>query len=173
MTNAKWFFDAIVTRCARKIWYNQDVLENFFGTIKAQDGLHDHPNTLEFRYRLRSYIMDNNEGAYSSCPNLEVVDTAVLKITGQLIEILNIDDNTVIENNQEFSMITQDSDLKQLHELAYDGLQNLADFICYKPKDHSIESTIDESASTWIDHPSEGGLHKPSEEFEGVFNSVK
>jgi hypothetical protein len=33
---------------------NQDVLENFFGVIRAKGGLQDHTNALEFKYRLRS-----------------------------------------------------------------------------------------------------------------------
>lgn len=30
---------------------NQDVIENFFGIIRAKGGLHDHPSPLEFKYR--------------------------------------------------------------------------------------------------------------------------
>lgn len=44
---------------------NQDVLENFFGTIRSKGGLYDHPNRLEFMYRLRSYILGRNEGSLS------------------------------------------------------------------------------------------------------------
>ena len=38
---------------------NQDVLENFFSAIRAKGGLHDHPTALEFKYRLRSYLLGN------------------------------------------------------------------------------------------------------------------
>ncbi|CAH0546285.1 unnamed protein product [Brassicogethes aeneus] len=44
---------------------NLDVLENFFGVIRAKGGLHDHPTPLEFKHRLRSYILGRNEEAYS------------------------------------------------------------------------------------------------------------
>lgn len=36
---------------------NQDCLENFFSAIRAKGGLHDHPSPLEFKYRLRSYLL--------------------------------------------------------------------------------------------------------------------
>jgi hypothetical protein len=53
---------------------NQDVLENFFGVIRAKGGLHDHPDPLEFRYRLRSYILGKNEGSLSAYGNVEIDD---------------------------------------------------------------------------------------------------
>lgn len=54
---------------------NQDVLENFFGVIRSKCGLHDHPDPLEFKYRLRSYILGRNEGALSAGGNVEEDDT--------------------------------------------------------------------------------------------------
>lgn len=36
---------------------NQDCLENFFSSIRSKGGLHDHPSPLEFKYRLRSYLL--------------------------------------------------------------------------------------------------------------------
>lgn len=54
---------------------NQDVLENFFGTIRAKGGLHDHPDRQEFKYRLRSYILGHNEGAISENANVAIDDT--------------------------------------------------------------------------------------------------
>lgn len=35
----------------------QDDLERFFGTIRSKGGLHDHPTSLEFMYRLRMSIL--------------------------------------------------------------------------------------------------------------------
>ncbi|VEN43569.1 unnamed protein product [Callosobruchus maculatus] len=39
---------------------NQDVLENFFSYIRGIGGANDHPSPLEFRYRLRWYILGKN-----------------------------------------------------------------------------------------------------------------
>lgn len=38
---------------------NQDELESFFGVIRFKGGLHDHPSTKEFTYRLRNCILGN------------------------------------------------------------------------------------------------------------------
>lgn len=35
---------------------NENVTEHFFGAIRYKRVLHDHPNPLEFKYRLRAYI---------------------------------------------------------------------------------------------------------------------
>lgn len=54
---------------------NQDVLENFFGVIRAKGGLHDHPDQQEFKYRLRGYLLGRNEGVISNAANVEEDDT--------------------------------------------------------------------------------------------------
>lgn len=54
----------------------------FFGIIRAKGGLYDHPDQLEFMYRLRSYVLGRNEGCISfngntledDTPDLEKVD---------------------------------------------------------------------------------------------------
>lgn len=154
---------------------NQDVLENFFGVIRAKGGLHDHPNALEFKYRLRSYIMGRNEGAYSDYTNVEVVDTPDLPLSGQLIKKVNNKSDPLIAADSE----EPELEFKELDQLTYDGLENLAGFLCYKLKDPSIESDENTDYYTWVDHLSEGGLHKPSktfllkiQELEKIFRAV-
>lgn len=39
---------------------NQDVLENFFSHIRAIGRTYDHPNSLEFKYRMKSLILSKN-----------------------------------------------------------------------------------------------------------------
>lgn len=36
---------------------NQDIIEHFFSSIRSKGGLHDHPTAVEFKYRLRSYLL--------------------------------------------------------------------------------------------------------------------
>lgn len=67
---------------------NQDVIENFFGVIRAKGGLHDHPSPVEFKYRLRSYILGRNEGAYSEFSNVEPDDTPDIPLSASLIKHL-------------------------------------------------------------------------------------
>ena len=52
---------------------NQDIIENFFGVIRAKGGLNDHPDIQEFKYRLRSYILGHNEGAITDNGNVLIV----------------------------------------------------------------------------------------------------
>nr|CAH7712823.1 unnamed protein product [Callosobruchus chinensis] len=51
---------------------NQDVLENVFSYIRGTGGANDHPSPLEFRYRLRWYILGKNSAAiFTSNTNTE------------------------------------------------------------------------------------------------------
>lgn len=140
---------------------NQDVIENFFGVIRAKGGLHDHPSPLEFKYRLRSYILGRNEGVYSEFSNVETDDTPDIPLSGSLISKLNPspDPSAEDDNNME-NIIT----MEDINEMAYDGLENLAGFICHKLKDSTLQSSSSATYS-WIDHLSEGGLSKPSPTF--------
>ncbi|KAL1493601.1 hypothetical protein ABEB36_009302 [Hypothenemus hampei] len=67
---------------------NQDVIKNFFGVIRANGGLHDHPSALEVKYRIRKYIFGRNEGSLSSMGNTEDDQTPSLptesNLTGHL-----------------------------------------------------------------------------------------
>lgn len=48
---------------------NQDVLENFFSIIRASGGMHEHPSPLQFKYRLRSYLLGKYKLLYCTCIN--------------------------------------------------------------------------------------------------------
>lgn len=138
---------------------NQDVIENFFGVIRAKGGLHDHPTPLEFKYRLRSYILGKNEGSYSEFSNVEADDTPDIPLCGTFINKFTVSSEPSAQSAAEDSSI-----MEELSELAYDGLENLAGFVCHKLKDPTLESSSSQSYS-WIDHLSEGGLSKPSPRF--------
>lgn len=88
-TSLKQLFDDQKTRYDVKyiLTYrlNQDVLENFFGAIRSKGGLHDHPNSLEFKYRLRSYILGKNKGSYSNADNVEQDETPDLKSNKEIL----------------------------------------------------------------------------------------
>jgi len=156
---------------------NQDILENFFGALRAKGGLHDHPDPLEFKYRLRAYILGRNEGSLSDAGNIERDETSDLESDEDLL------------SKECFSELTDpvpagsevpDTLMQELDELAYDGLENLAGFICHKfRKDEPSAFCSNQESFTWVDHLSEGGLKKPSEELmaqlrqlEQVFDAV-
>lgn len=165
---------------------NQDVLENFFGAIRSKGGLHDHPNALEFRYRLRAYILGRNEGSLSAAGNTETDDTPDLRtslsstlpetlLSGQCFSQL-----ISPEPEDETEVINNDPIILELDAISYDGLENLAGFISHKLKNiEPTASTSSEQHFTWVDHLSEGGLSKPSEQMmhimqqlESIFQSV-
>lgn len=55
----------------------------------------------------------------------------------------------------------------ELTDMAYDGLENLAGYICHKFGDEvpNISTPKDQpqNSYTWVNHLSEGGLSKPTE----------
>ena len=140
------------------------MLENFFGVIRCKGGLHGcdgYPNSLEFRYRLRSYLLGNNEGGgYSEYSNVEVDDTPSLPMSGSTIRQLNSNDDTIYNRIPE----NDAPDLDALNELAYDGLEHLASFICSELNDPNLEQP-NQTSYTWTSHLSEQGSHVPSDNF--------
>lgn len=136
---------------------NQDVLENFFGVIRGKGGLHDHPDPLEFKYRLRSYILGRNEGSLSAAGNVEIdntpdVEVAEALLSGQCLIKLQIEDEDNLDNKID------------LEDLKFDGLQNLAGFISHKLQ-HIVAPDNEPTGYTWSSHVSEGGYTIPSTAF--------
>lgn len=136
---------------------NQDVLENFFGAIRSKGGLYDHPDAIEFKYRLRSYILGRNEGSFSAFGNVEEDKTpnlplsTVTNLSGQMLSKIQITEQQTTEN-------------EEFPDLVSDSLEHLAGFVCYKLQENN-SSISTASSYTWTSHLSEGGLTKPSDEF--------
>lgn len=137
-------------------------------------GLHDHPDPLEFTYRLRGYILGRNEGSLSfgrntmedSTPDLD----AVVNLSSSLLKSLAPTDSPNVEDVAE-----------ELDSLHYDGLEHLTGYICHRLKDPDLyESPSQPSTSyTWTDQLSEGFLKKPTkqlmghmEKLENIFNET-
>lgn len=157
---------------------NQDVLENFFGVIRAKGGLHDHPDQLEFKYRLRSYILGRNDGIISDAGNVENDDTPDLEkseksLTGTVIFVRSVSIGAVtfyiagkIFGDLNVDANTEEPVEQELTDMQYDGLENLAGYICHRLKDDlpDIVSKNEKFATySWVDHLSEGGLSKPTQ----------
>lgn len=100
---------------------NQDVLENFFGVIRAKGGLHDHPDRLEFMYRLRSYILGRNEGSLSNEGNTMVDDTPDIETAD------NLSSNVYRTLSSEIN-IPEEAAEDELQSLQYDALEHLGIF---------------------------------------------
>jgi len=63
---------------------NQDPLERLFGVIRAMGGTHTSPSALEFKYRMRKYLIMKNPEILirNSATNLEVDDMEIFNLTG-------------------------------------------------------------------------------------------
>jgi hypothetical protein len=64
--------------------FNQDPLERLFSVIRAMGGTHTSPSALEFKYRLRKYLIMKNPELLikKSATNLEEDDMEVFNLTG-------------------------------------------------------------------------------------------
>lgn len=163
---------------------NQDVLEHFFGALRSKGGLYDHPSTLEFRYRLRNYILGKNQGPLCEGANVEnttiddseIYDKNAL-LSGKHFSKLSSDipeEDDVLLNEDDF---IKEGVNEEINELKYDALEHLTGYICHKTKLGASEAS--ESSFTWTDQLSEGGLIKPPQqlvqkmqELEKIFHSV-
>ena len=145
---------------------NQDVLEQFFGQMRSKGGLYDHPDALDFRYRLRNFILGRNEGSMSEEANVEEDDTpdgpinniGEILLSGKCLSSLTTESSANQENGAD------DSEFHELNDLKYDALEHLTGYICHKMKLVESRTEQDQATFTWTDQLSEGGLIKPPEE---------
>ncbi|KAL1487917.1 hypothetical protein ABEB36_015302 [Hypothenemus hampei] len=118
-TSLKLLHDDLKTRFSTQylLTYrlNQDVLENFFGAIRTKGGLHDHPDALQFKYRLRSYMLGRNEGSLSSFGNVEEDDTPDINLCGKYFSLFE-DDSSVSDCKENLNTIEI-----ELTDIEYDG----------------------------------------------------
>ena len=73
---------------------NQDALEHLFGIIRQMGGSCDHPNTLDFKHRMKKYIIGRRTALTASKPNTISKDPCV-KLTET--------DNNTIKHLEAFS----------------------------------------------------------------------
>lgn len=159
---------------------NQDPLEGLFSIIRSIGGLYDHPTALRFKYRLRNYIMRRNDEIISESSNVMPDDVTVPNsiATTSSMHILNSDverDNAELVTGNMFSnlVIPENDHVEdiieevELSELQYDGLENLAGFVAFKFKKENLGYIPDDNdvLFSWVNHLSEGGLMKPTEDF--------
>lgn len=163
---------------------NQDVLENFFGIIRSKGGLHDHPDCLEFKYRLRSYILGKNQGPLGENANVEndkssneseIYNKDKLLSKECFSQLTKFDDD--IPSDELFLPFEEEFDNENdIDDLKYDAIEHVTGYICHKIKMGSSSTTEN---FTWTDQLSEGGLIKPDkklieqvQKLEEIFDSV-
>lgn len=164
---------------------NQDPLEGLFSIIRAIGGLYDHPTALQFKYRLRNYLMGRNDEIISESANVDQIgDTANLAIAS-VSGISNlhayendVDDSEIVTgqmfgtldltNDDEHADVQEKVIEHHIQELQWDGLENLAGFVAFKLRNKEKLGYIPDSnelSFSWVNHLSEGGLLKPNLDF--------
>lgn len=71
-------------------------------------------------------------------------------------------------------LLQKENDENEIENLQYDGLENLAGYICHKLKNKNpgiAITALDDSTYSWVNHLSEGGLSKPSQLFMETLKS--
>lgn len=82
MVKEKFQVNFIITRNL-----DQDVLENFFGFIRSMGSLYTHPDALQFKYRLRLYLLSkHSDTVFSSNTNCEQTDEETVTISSQMFD---------------------------------------------------------------------------------------
>lgn len=83
------------------------------------------------------------------------IGVVIFLIAGKIFAVLDVAANTDEQVEPE------------LTDMQYDGLENLAGYICHRLKDVVPEIAVAEnekcSSYSWVDHLSEGGLSKPTQ----------
>nr|CAH7733081.1 unnamed protein product [Callosobruchus chinensis] len=127
---------------------NQDVLENFFSYIRGVGGANDHPSPLEFKHRLRWYILGNNSAAVftENRNTVESHEQCLLKVLSES-ETVAEKDTAGSSSTPEDTCLTQDmlSNLTtnvQFSEETHAEEESLLDMPCFVTQD--AEDLIDE-----------------------------
>lgn len=156
---------------------NQDILEGFFSIMRYNGGLHDHPSPLEFKYRLRNYILGRNEGIVSTAANVDdpsekgEITIAEDDFNNSVQLLQKHEPESVISrqifNDLKINGLEDEKEENGITEIEHDGLESVGGFIVKKfrmkyPELGAITSGLNTS---YVDNLSEGRLYKPSKNF--------
>lgn len=157
--------------------------------------MHDHPNALEFKYRLRSYLLGRNEGIISNAANVEAdtekidqsfnLNDSMIEKTdggGHMNDLDSVITSEILQPLTENRNFPSSAYSQEMPDLEYDALEFLGGYILNRMKfkyPEVVQNYIDKDCSnfTWTDQISEGGLQKPNTDFiekltelEEIFN---
>nr|AAK08181.1 putative transposase [Drosophila helvetica] len=149
---------------------NQDIVDNFFGAMRSRGGQFDHPTPLQFKYRLKKYLIAKN--------------TELLRNTGNVEEDnfdswLNLDFSSKSLRNKPEDDEPEDDEqgiannipaVIEIDELTEDGM----DVAGYVIKRRRMSDCCKQSPTfTYVDEVSHGGLIKPSDQFKNKLKELK
>lgn len=171
---------------------NQDCLEHFFGCIRQISGTHDHPNAVNFKFRLKKLLLGKNIKIVSEKTNVTASEETTFEIgtkhvteknkerelaveiclTSQIFLNSDFDfENDDLNDEEEFTRGNTDVKIKttegviEEEALRYIGGYVVRKFVMKYP--NLGNKTVDngQSSETWIDHVNKGDLYTPSPEF--------
>lgn len=173
---------------------NQDVLENFFSCIRSMGRTHDHPDALQFIYRMRWFIMGRYSSAMMSVKSNTAPDSEECFSSGglcmeevcqtsQLLGPLNEEtDNTDSDLNDVYSVDEGLLITENIQELIHsESLRYVAGYVAFKLQDKyptlgtatKLLPINDNVEFSWIETISKGGLRVPSDSFMKCANIVE
>ena len=171
---------------------NQDCLEHFFGCIRQMHGTYDHPNPVEFKFRLKTLLLGRDikvvsekvntgtkeselsEESVSAAKESKINDREValeLCLTSQLFR--NIDFELIedeLDDGAEISVPIEVVEKSAENVIEEEALRYIGGYIVRKfsmkyPYLGSKANSTELQTSTWIAAVNKGDLYVPSEEF--------
>ena len=147
---------------------NQDVLENLFSQIRGMGRTHDHPNAMEFRFRLRSLLLSMSRGEVAGTANSQLDDSspfisAQIFLSGAECRTRNLIQPQTSARPTAIPQAVGAS-------VERDVVAYIAGYVAKKLR-HKHRNLGDPTArshkldKSWVNHLSRGGLLQPSTEW--------
>lgn len=112
---------------------NQDLLENFFSFIRATGCAYDHPTALDFKYRLKRYILGKHlSNLFCRTSNVTTSESNV----SYLMSLLSIEESSVLRTESS-SVLNGDTKQDTFDEQVLSNM--LAPYIVQKEPSHFAE----------------------------------
>lgn len=182
--------EVLHVRYITTIKLNQDILECFFSYIRGMGHQNNHPNPVDFKYRVRNYIMGKHSAAvFSTKTNTEdkIDETCIIHTSAgitnsditeprgtQLLLQKEMDLTRKLQSAVKVSSVTGslENDMSEV-ELpneditSREGLKYIAGYVAFRFKNKYPElgtSSLELDSSSWISYLTRGGLLTPSSE---------
>lgn len=93
--NAMYNLEFIITQRL-----NQDSLEHFFGCIRQMSGPHDHPNAVDFKHRLKKFLLGREVSLVSEKNNSSSTDENSECLSRELVAVQNSDKDKIVHERE-------------------------------------------------------------------------
>ena len=144
---------------------NQDLLENLFSQVRAFGVTHDHPNAMEFRFRLRAILLSKTRAEIRRTANSTTDDSSAF-VSAQVF----VSGTACSDRNTVLPIVTARPTAvpKQIASaLECDVVRYISGYVAKKLRKNYEElgdptAKAEKIGESWVDHLSRGGLIQPS-----------